>query len=708
MSATEEPRRQNAVLAEDWQGEHLGSRASVYNDISSVREQGLSTGVRVKGEQGPSNVVPMEHGRFPLNLNIVIQVVGSRGDVQPFVALGKELQKHGHRVRLATHLSFQQDVTDKGLEFFNIGGNPEELMAFMVHNPGLLPGMRTIRSGAIQKRRREMKAIFSGCWRSCYETGNGTDLHHIPERGQGGGAIDFCTRPFVADVIIANPPGFVHFSCAEKLGVPLNMMFTSPSLLPKPRDWSDNIDVCGFQFLSAQSNYQPPEELDAFLKAGNPPIYIGFGSIVVDNPSKLTQTIFEAVRQTGHRAIVSKGWSNLGDGEIDIPETIFLLGKCPHDWLFRRVSCVVHHGGAGTTAAGLLLGCPTVIVPFFGDQPFWGSIVARAGAGPQPIPFKELTPERLAAGIQDALGERAKNCAGQIGKDMRAEDGVQKAVQSFHHHMNVEALRCSICPDRPAVWWLRHSHIKLSAFAISVLVHTGHVKPRDVMLYRVREYDTNRDPRGPLSATAEVLYGIITDLLIGIARVPGLIVGVFPGSHSKIVQRDYRGREWAMSHFVECLSSQEGRRDSQAGTGVAAAAAADLSGHDESVGRPGTDRRASTIPAETAGDVNRSHFVDNIENIQGQPGMEEGEKRHHGNKHGRARQALSETRYQAAKSAKYALHYVLVLPTDFALSLSKGFHNAPKLYHDDTVEPVPKVIGINSGLRAAGKISVEK
>lgn len=178
------------------------------------------------GEQGPSNVVTMEHGRFPLNLNIVIQVVGSRGDVQPFVALGKELQKHGHRVRLATHLSFQQDVTDKGLEFFNIGGNPEELMAFMVQNPGLLPGMRTIRSGAIQKRRREMKAIFSGCWRSCYETGNGTDLHHIPERGQGGGAIDSCTRPFVADVIIANPPGFVHFSCAEKLGVPLNMMFT--------------------------------------------------------------------------------------------------------------------------------------------------------------------------------------------------------------------------------------------------------------------------------------------------------------------------------------------------------------------------------------------------------------------------------------------------------------------------------------------------
>lgn len=170
-------------------------------------------------------VIPKHVIKFPLSLNIVIQVVGSRGDVQPFVALGKELQKHGHRVRLATHLSFRKDVNDKGLEFFDIGGNPEELMAFMVKNPGLLPGMRTIRSGDIQKRRKEMKAIFNGCWRSCYESGDGTKTHRISEHTQST-AVDTYARPFVADVIIANPPGFVHFSCAEKLGIPLNMMFT--------------------------------------------------------------------------------------------------------------------------------------------------------------------------------------------------------------------------------------------------------------------------------------------------------------------------------------------------------------------------------------------------------------------------------------------------------------------------------------------------
>ena len=162
---------------------------------------------------------------FPLRLNVVIHVVGSRGDVQPFVALGKELQKHGHRVRLATHLAFREYINETGLEFFNIGGDPAELMAFMVNNPGLMPDMRTIRSGAIPKRRREMKAIFSGCWRSCFETGDGTGMHHIKE-DPWSEALDCTSQPFVADVIIANPPSFAHLSCAEKLGIPVNMMFT--------------------------------------------------------------------------------------------------------------------------------------------------------------------------------------------------------------------------------------------------------------------------------------------------------------------------------------------------------------------------------------------------------------------------------------------------------------------------------------------------
>lgn len=151
----------------------------------------------------------------PPPLNIVIHVVGSRGDVQPFVALGQTLQKiYHHRVRLATHLVFKDFVEKNGLEFFSIGGDPAELMAFMVKNPGLIPGMKSIRSGDIGRRRKGMAEIMQNCYRSCYETGDGTESENASQ------------RPFVADAIIANPPSFAHIHCAEKLGVPLHLMFT--------------------------------------------------------------------------------------------------------------------------------------------------------------------------------------------------------------------------------------------------------------------------------------------------------------------------------------------------------------------------------------------------------------------------------------------------------------------------------------------------
>jgi UDP:flavonoid glycosyltransferase YjiC (YdhE family) len=159
-------------------------------------------------------------------LNIVIQVVGSRGDVQPFVALGQVLQKtYGHRVRLATHPTFEKFVGENGLEFFSIGGDPAELMAFMVKNPGLMPGFDSLRNGDIGKRRKEITEIVTGCWRSCFEAGDGSGVaisdENLESAGMGEGS-----RPFVADAIIANPPSFAHIHCAEKLGIPLHLMFT--------------------------------------------------------------------------------------------------------------------------------------------------------------------------------------------------------------------------------------------------------------------------------------------------------------------------------------------------------------------------------------------------------------------------------------------------------------------------------------------------
>lgn len=153
-------------------------------------------------------------------------------------------------------------------------------------------------------------------------------------------------------------------------------------MIPKPKDWDHHITISGFFFLSLASNYQPDSGLANFLASGSPPVYIGFGSIVVEDPNAVIKLIFEAIRETGQRALVSKGWGGLGGNELEISNGVFMLGNCPHDWL-QLVSCVVHHGGAGTTSAGIALGRPTVIVPFCGDQPFGGAMVARAGAVPR-------------------------------------------------------------------------------------------------------------------------------------------------------------------------------------------------------------------------------------------------------------------------------------------------------------------------------------
>lgn len=144
----------------------------------------------------------------------------------------------------------------------------------------------------------------------------------------------------------------------------------SPALVPKPRDWKNNIDVVGFYFLNLATDFKPADDLAKFLADGPPPVYIGFGSVVVEDSAVMTKTIFDAVERAGLRALVSAGWGGLGG--VDVPSNIFILGNVPHDWLFEHVCAVVHHGGAGTTAIGLKKGKPTLVVPFFGDQPFWG------------------------------------------------------------------------------------------------------------------------------------------------------------------------------------------------------------------------------------------------------------------------------------------------------------------------------------------------
>ncbi|KAI8941132.1 hypothetical protein NX059_002370 [Plenodomus lindquistii] len=442
-------------------------------------------------------------------------------------------------------------------------------MAYMVKNPGLLPSMESVKAGDIAKRRKEMAQMFSGTWRSCIEAGNGmssTPLSAIH--------IDNPTDLFMADVIIANPPSMGHIHCAEKLGIPLHMVFTMPwsptkafhhplaameygdvdrsvanyfsfammelltwqglgdlinkfrtqtlnldpispmwgfqllqrlkvpysylwsqTLIPKPEDWPSHISVTGFSFLKAAQNYTPPRDLVQFLESGPPPVYIGFGSIVVDKPNELTKMLFEAVEKAGVRAIISKGWGGFGADQV--PDNIYFIGNCPHDWLFQRVSCVVHHGGAGTTAAGIALGKPTVVVPFFGDQPFWGQMIARAGAGPKPVPYKLMTADSLAESITFALKDKVRIACEKMAADIASEDGATETVHAIESNLKIDDMRCHVCPERQAVWLDKKTGTHLSGMAVCLLTERGLVHPRRVRLLRHKEWYVHEGAEGP-------------------------------------------------------------------------------------------------------------------------------------------------------------------------------------------------------------------
>ncbi|CAE6468716.1 unnamed protein product [Rhizoctonia solani] len=518
----------------------------------------------------------------PMNVNIMI--VGSRGDVQPYLALGKQLCQHGHTVRLTTHETFRQSVKEAGLRFFNIGGNPHELMSYMVRNPGLMPGFESLTNGDITRKQMMVAEMLERCWRSCYE----------PDEAQEGG------RSFAADAIISNPPTFAHIHCAEALGIPLLMSFTmpwsptaafphplvnvrtsqaepkmtnyltyeladamtwqglghtinkfrrkrlglpslsvisgsgiiercgvpwtycmSPALVPKPTDWVNHIDVVGFYFLDLATKYTPSEDLVAFLDAGEPPVYIGFGSIVVQDPVAMTKTVLSAIAQANIRAVVSAGWGSLDSATLieERNPNVFILGNVPHDWLFERVSAVVHHGGAGTAAIGLRCGKPTVVVPFFGDQPWWADQIHARGAGPPPIPHKQLTTAVLVGAITSALSEETTNAARRVGELIRSEDGVRNGMDSFHRHLPLLNMRCDLDPRKVATWYSRSHKLRLSAFAAQVLAEKGLLDINKLELHRPREYITRVQPGDPISGALGPTLGIVGDVLGGVGGI---------------------------------------------------------------------------------------------------------------------------------------------------------------------------------------------
>jgi UDP:flavonoid glycosyltransferase YjiC (YdhE family) len=161
---------------------------------------------------------------------------------------------------------------------------------------------------------------------------------------------------------------------------------------------------------------------------------------------------------------------------------VFLLGNVPHDWLFPRVSAVVHHSGAGTTAIGIALGKPTIIIPFFGDQPWWAAIIYGAGAGPEPVPFKKLTAEGLAENISQALKPEMQARARELAEKIKGEDGTGKAARAFQTMAQMQNISCFLYPDRVAVWRIRKTNIQISSLATAILAVNGKAKPHNFKL----------------------------------------------------------------------------------------------------------------------------------------------------------------------------------------------------------------------------------
>ena len=210
----------------------------------------------------------------------------------------------------------------------------------------------------------------------------------------------------------------------------------SESVIPRPSDWPDSATVTGYWFLNSSEDWRPPAELESFLAGGEPPVYFGFGSIFGRDPVRLTQIVLDAVETAGVRAIIASGWGGLNPARFELPSTVLAIDSAPHDWLFPRVAAVVHHGGCGTTAAGLRAGRPTIVCPFFGDQPFWGARVSALGVGPVPIPQKRLSVEKLSAAITRVITDVAlRERANLLSQQLRKEDGVANAVQFINQWM---------------------------------------------------------------------------------------------------------------------------------------------------------------------------------------------------------------------------------------------------------------------------------
>ncbi|KAI1123996.1 glycosyltransferase family 1 protein [Nemania abortiva] len=419
------------------------------------------------------------------SLKITCLTIGSRGDVQPYIALCKGLIADGHRPRIATHTEFRDWIEGHGIEFAPVAGDPSELLRVCIENG-------TFTWAFLREANSNFRGWLDGLLESAYTACQGSDLLiespsamagiHIAEalnipyfraftmpwtrtrayphafivpEHKMGGAYNYVTYVMFDNVFWKATAHQINRWRNAVLGLPntnlekmqpnkVPFLYNfSPAVVAPPLDYSDWIRVTGYWFLDEGLDWTPPDDLRDFINKarqdGKKLVYVGFGSIIVPDPAKMTQEVIDGVLKADVRCILSKGWSDRVDKtqasvpEHVLPPEIFQIKSAPHDWLFRQIDAAAHHGGSGTTGASLRAGIPTIIRPFFGDQFFFGNRVEDLGVG---ICLKKWGANSFAKALWEAThSDRMIVKARVLGETIRKEDGVGTAIQSIYRDL---------------------------------------------------------------------------------------------------------------------------------------------------------------------------------------------------------------------------------------------------------------------------------
>ena len=408
----------------------------------------------------------------------MVFAAGSRGDVQPLVALALGLQRAGHDVTVSAARDFRPFVEGHGLGFHGFSADVRELLdsdlgrswlGHSSHRPMLELKLLTemVDTWGLALVDEVLSLVGSAdLFISGVLTIDGTDA--IVRAGGGRHAVALMapfapTRAGWAGVQASRPRSVTranlvagqvtNWFLAGAFGAPgreirrrlglaqpsrrqrarlyvdtPTVVGVSPAVVPQPRDWPPHVRVTGYWFLDGAAGWEPDPGLREFLGNGEPPVYVGFGSMSTHDVDGTTATILGAVARAGVRAVVHRGAAGLATDHL--PSGVLLVDDVPHDWLFPQCAAVIHHGGAGTTGAGLRAGVPSGVIAHIGDQPFWGRRVHELGVGAPPLRRHQATADALARMVETLVGSPGIAArAADLGATIRAEDGVSRAVE---------------------------------------------------------------------------------------------------------------------------------------------------------------------------------------------------------------------------------------------------------------------------------------